>query len=588
MFSFIETLNFPFFSFFSLPGMDLEEKLHRCEADRLNCVQRAQMLEAQLQAVQRESAETLEQLRELRDVLQRTQTIADERHASVEKLTVQLSETQRVLEERTHEVLDMDNALKERQGELQQRAQLLGQLEVALREHKQEMQKKVESLQQSLQARERELTDRHMKEEELAVKEAELQNMVTSLELELDLEKEQHSKELESLQQTRGQLLKVSEHISSTMISSQEQLAAKLQQSQNQLVEAKTEVEQTKTKLDRTRDQVGHLQTCRDQTQTQLLQSKTQLEQSRILCEQSRAQKSLLIVQLEQLSTQLNQAKVQVGQLQTELQAFKASMETSRESLLIKESEATRLQARISCLERAADHKHLHSLTHSPPARHTSTRSPENSSSSHFPAASPQKLQTTLPSSQHAHSTRLLSPTHTQTCSSPPAHTYLQPLSAPHPSNRTCDWLHRSSIDSSLDLPLSLKATLREAWGTRLWESSSSSSSSFPSTADHSWQGLSNMEATAASDLSFNPLTYRVDKRDDINLSMEDSSVQQGDEEQASESVSTLVGQQEDMSSLTGMLKFVNQTLAMQEDPSLWTSTGLQTAHILQRDVKET
>lgn len=39
----------------------------------------------------------------------------------------------------------------------------LGQLEVALREHKQEMQKKVESLQQSLQARERELTDRHMK-----------------------------------------------------------------------------------------------------------------------------------------------------------------------------------------------------------------------------------------------------------------------------------------------------------------------------------------------------------------------------------------------------------------------------------------
>lgn len=70
--------------------MDLEEKLHCCEADRLNCVHRAQILEEQLQAVRGELAETLEQLRELRDVLQITQTIADERRASVEKLTVQL------------------------------------------------------------------------------------------------------------------------------------------------------------------------------------------------------------------------------------------------------------------------------------------------------------------------------------------------------------------------------------------------------------------------------------------------------------------------------------------------------------------
>lgn len=114
------------------------------------------------------------------------------------------SETQRELEERTHEVLDMDNALKERQGELQQRAQLvqhahkqtnsfsifnlicrvcfaaisllifvlwfffprrrrrrrqLCQLDVAIREHKQEMELKAESLQQSLEARERELKD---------------------------------------------------------------------------------------------------------------------------------------------------------------------------------------------------------------------------------------------------------------------------------------------------------------------------------------------------------------------------------------------------------------------------------------------
>lgn len=70
--------------------VDLEEQLHRCEADRLNSIWRVQLLEAQLQEVQRELADTLEQLQTLRDVLQRTQTTADERQEKVEKLTFQL------------------------------------------------------------------------------------------------------------------------------------------------------------------------------------------------------------------------------------------------------------------------------------------------------------------------------------------------------------------------------------------------------------------------------------------------------------------------------------------------------------------
>lgn len=74
----------------AIPAVDLEEALHRCEADKLDCVHQVQILEGQLQTVQGELADTLEQLQELRDVLQRTQTIADERQTSVEKLTVQL------------------------------------------------------------------------------------------------------------------------------------------------------------------------------------------------------------------------------------------------------------------------------------------------------------------------------------------------------------------------------------------------------------------------------------------------------------------------------------------------------------------
>lgn len=135
-----------------------------------------------------------------------------------------------------------------------------------------------------------------------------------------------------------------------------------------------------------------------------------------------------------------------------------------------------------------------------------------------------------------------------------------------------CAWLQSSSTNSSLDLPSSLKATLREVFKNRPWKSSSPSASSFPETMDLSWQGLSATETTAVSDLSFNPLTYMVDKQDNTQSSMEAVLVQ---ETERREPVSAATGQEEDVdvTSLTGMLWFVNQTLAMQEDPSAWSST---------------
>ncbi|XP_051944107.1 coiled-coil domain-containing protein 18 isoform X1 [Hippocampus zosterae] len=416
--------------------VDLEEKLHRCEADKHNCVQKVQHLEGQLHAVREELAETLAQLRLLQDVLQRTQTVAEERQVEVEKLSIRLSETQRELEERTHEVLDMDCALKERQGELQQRATLLGQLDVAIREHKQEMEIKVKALQQSLEAREEEQRDvqrelgetkeshqqqletllrelekaqRHAKalttqldsiklqeneldgrlrhaEEELALKEmrwrqseAKLQNAVASLEQELDRERNQHDKELESLQQTRGQLLKASSHMSS----SQEKLTSKLRQQEIQLDQAKSQLEQTKMELDRAKAQAAHLQ--------------TQLEQS-------------------------------------------------------------------------------------------------------------QSAQ-------------------------------------------------RRSNDLSLDLPPSLKATLKEALSQQPWESSDSGS------VDRSWQALSSTEPPSSCDLSFDPFAYM---QGDTSASSEWTITEEGDDERVGADTPD-----EHMSSLKGMLRFVNQTLANQEDPSV-------------------
>ncbi|XP_054625230.1 coiled-coil domain-containing protein 18 isoform X1 [Dunckerocampus dactyliophorus] len=566
---------------------DLEEKLHRCEADKQNCVKRVQLLEGQLQTVHGELAETLAQLQLLKDVLQRTQTMAEERQMEVEKLSIRLSETQRELEERTHEALHLDTALKERQGELQQRANLLAQLDVAIQEHKQEMERKAESLRQSVEAKEkelrearRELVDRkklqtllqesqsqrealnteldafklqeketevrlRRAEEELALKEArwqqseaKFQNTITSLEQELELEQDQHNKELESLQQNRGQLLKVS----TTMRSSQEQLTSKLQQCQAQLDQTQTQLEQTKAELDRTTSKASHLQRQLEQSQQRFLQTETQLEESRVLYEQVKAQNAQLQVQLEQLSAQLKQARVQSAQLES-------SIETSNENLLIKESEVTRLQARISSLERAADRQNpavcdpagslpsLCKFTHSSPA--------QDSSAPHSPPA-------TVHSPSHAHRT----PSNTQNTTSPPDDGGLQLL------------LQSCSNDLSLELPPSLKATLREALSQQPWRESCAD------TTDHSWQGLGSTEPASSCELSFDPLTYLVE-----DTSTEHTMIQEGDND---------VTPDEHMSSLTGMLMFVKQTLANQEDPSLWSSdTSSQSGRSLQSDARE-
>ncbi|XP_032421584.1 coiled-coil domain-containing protein 18 isoform X1 [Xiphophorus hellerii] len=575
---------------------ELEEKLHRCEEERLCSMQRVKILEGELHSVQAELGNTVERLQELQDVLQRTQTVSDQRQAQVDKLGLRLSETQRELEERTHEVLDMDNALKETQEELQQRAKLLSQLDEAIREHKLEMDRKVEVLQQELtqrnakeseelnqqlseceqrlqealdeleaSRRDRDALSRELDRTKLQIRETEaqlrsaveellrkesgwlqeeerLQSTLSALEQELELEKEQHSKELESLQHTRGQLLKVSEQISSTMRSSQEQLTAKLQQSQAHLEEAraqcgrvKAQLDQAEIELDYSRSQAGHLQAQLDQSQAQLLQSRTELEDSKVLCEQTRVQSSHLHAQLELLSAQLQQSRTQVSQLQTQLQTSEKSAEMSVDSLLIKESEVTRLQARISSLGRAAERRSL--CSHSP----SLTEPPEPSFSSQPSLPSFRLLPASVCLSPHSHPGPLRSPTH--------------------------DWPKSASLHSSTDLPRSLRgALIREPW-----DSSSASGLTFPGSADQSWRGLSSTEA------SFDPLTYMADEPNSADIRTEAPVGQQGDNmpltESRRESEGTLVGEDEgevDMSSLTGMLRFVNQTLAMQQDSSPW------------------
>lgn len=80
----------------------------------------------------------------------------------------------------------------------------------------------------------------------------------------------------------------------------------------------------------------------------------------------------------------------------------------------------------------------------------------------------------------------------------------------------------------SLELSESLKASVKAALKP-------------PGSPCSGWQGLSHTELSSGSDMTFNPLTYMLD----------------GEEPEEAE-----------MDSLSGMLRFVNQTLALQEQHS--------------------
>ncbi|TST47734.1 Coiled-coil domain-containing protein 18 [Bagarius yarrelli] len=426
--------------------LDLEEKLHQSETDRRNSLQRAQLLEEQLKTVRSELTGTLGHLEDLRDVLQRTQLTNDQQQATIKQLTTELRESQQELEERNHEVLDMDTALKERQGELQQRAELLGQLDMVIKEHKLEMDRKVEHLQDVLKKTEKKLNERDKQnvlelgqqlrvcreqlqksaqdlrdahahcdalsgqledvtQQEKLKKlrlqgEAQLQSTVTELQRDLEQQREEHNRELSALQQTRGQLLKVSEQISGSLRSSHEQL---------------------------------------------------------------------------------EEAKANAAELHAQLHTTQQLLEHANETLLVKESEIARLQAKISSLDRAS----------------------------------------TLNSTLHQESSAFSPPLKSTVPSFPPSGK--EPLARSSISSTT-SW-QESSSDVSLELSESLKASVKATLKP-------------PSSPRSSWQGLNHTELSSNSDMTFNPLTYMLD----------------GEEPEEPE-----------MNSLSGMLRFVNQTLAMQE-----------------------
>ncbi|XP_051983885.1 coiled-coil domain-containing protein 18-like isoform X1 [Xyrauchen texanus] len=481
--------------------IDLEEKLHRTEMDRRNSLQRAELLKGQLQEVRGELSDTLDHLQELRDVLQRTQLTSDQRQAAIDKLAAELRESQRELEERNHEVLDLDTALKERQEEVQQRAELLGQLDAAIKEHKLEMEKKLEYQQEALEKTQKELRERDqqvqflterlemLKSQQLQGKEV-LEKGALEHGQQLRAYREQLQKTVKELQeaQTRcdtlnKQIDEVSQQAGqkeSEVHLLQEEMAVMEKCSAQAEVRLQASVNALQQELEQQREEHHKELSALQQTHGQLLKVSDQISSS------LRNSQEQLTQRLQQARDQLEEARATSALLHAELQSKEQLLQSANENLLIKESEITRLQAKLSSFERATE---LHNIT----LRHKPST-----------PISPPLKDTILHGS--------LSPSH----------------KTPSARSSLSSW-HNTFSDTSLEFSDNLKACVQAALLP-------------PPSPDQTWQGLSTHEATSTTDMSFNPLTYMLDR--------------EGPEEQ-------------DLDTLSGMLRFVNQTLALQEQQSL-------------------
>ncbi|KAM9440276.1 coiled-coil domain-containing protein 18 isoform 1-T1 [Clarias gariepinus] len=189
--------------------------------------QRAELL-GQLDVVIKEhKLEMDRKVEHLQGVLEKTERKLRERDKQVAFLTERLDVVKSQLhgtEDVEKSVLELGQQLRVCREQLQRSAQdlqdahtrcdaLSRQLEDVTQQERQKA-SEIQQLQEQLRAVEKRRVQG----------EAQLQTTVTELQQELEQQREEHNREVTALQQTRGQLLKVSDQISSSLRSSQEQL----------------------------------------------------------------------------------------------------------------------------------------------------------------------------------------------------------------------------------------------------------------------------------------------------------------------------------------------------------------------------
>ncbi|XP_074237515.1 coiled-coil domain-containing protein 18 isoform X3 [Saimiri boliviensis] len=394
---------------------ELEKLQHNTETELTEALQKREALETELQNAHGELKSTLRQLQELRDVLQKAQLSLEEKYTTIKDLTAELRECKMEIEDKKQELLEMDQALKERNWELKQRAAQVTHLDMTIREHRGEMEQKIIKLEGTLEKSELELKECNKQIESLNDK---LQNAKEQLRekefimLQNEQEISQLKKEIERTQQRMKEtesVMKEQEQYIATQYKETIDLGQELrltreqmQNSHTELVEARRQQVQAQREIERLSSEledIRHLSKEKDahgnhlaeelgaskvreahleaRMQAEIKKLSTEVESLKeayhmemishqenhakwkISADSQKTSVQQLNEQLEKAKLELEEAQDTVSNLHQQVQDRNEVIEAANEALLIKESELTRLQAKISGHEQAEDIKFL-------------------------------------------------------------------------------------------------------------------------------------------------------------------------------------------------------------------------------------
>ncbi|XP_028723239.1 coiled-coil domain-containing protein 18 isoform X4 [Peromyscus leucopus] len=348
---------------------ELERLQHHTEAELTETMQKRETLETELQNAHGELKSTLRQLQELRDVLQKAQLSLEEKYTTIKDLTAELRDCKMEIEDKKQELVEMDQALKERNWELKQRAAQVTHLDMTIREHRGEMEQKIIKLEGTLEKSELELKECNKQVESLNEK---LQNAKEQLRekefimLQNEQEISQLKKETERTQQRMKEMesvIKEQEEYIATQYKEVIDLGQELrltqeqmQNSRSELVEARRQEVQAQREVERLSSE---LEDIKQLSKEKMISHQENHTKWKISADSQKTSVQQLNEQLEKAKLELEEAQDTVSNLHQQVQDRNEVIEAANEALLIKESELTRLQAKISGHEKTEDLKFL-------------------------------------------------------------------------------------------------------------------------------------------------------------------------------------------------------------------------------------